>query len=122
MTRLSLHLLARMERKDLAKVLEYDFAVAVSEYARNAGWQVSYTRKSGYKDASGKWRGLSPMGEPDLRMARYRGGDDWRVLFVELKRERGVLRPDQARWLHALGPYGRLWRPRDAAQIMETLG
>jgi hypothetical protein len=117
MSRLSLPMLARMERADLAKVLEEPFAVAVSEYARNAGWLVAYTRKSGYKDSAGKWHGLSPHGEPDLRMAR-RG----RYIAAELKTMRGRVRPEQEQWLNAIGDNGYLWRPSDADYIMRVLG
>ena len=109
-------MLARMERTDLAMVLEYDFAVAVSEYARQHKWLVAYTRKSGYKDAVGVWHGLSPHGEPDLRMARA-----GIYIAAELKTMSGKVTPEQEDWLAELGAHGRLWRPSDAAGIMETL-
>jgi len=46
---------------------------------------------------------------------------DGKVLLVELKKEKEKPSPEQEAWLLALGPHGRLWRPRDAATIMEDL-
>jgi hypothetical protein len=44
------------------------------------------------------------------------------VLIVpENKTDTGRLRPGQAEWLDALGPHGRLWRPRDWPEVHAEL-
>lgn len=56
------------------------------------------------------------IGFPDLVLCR-----DGVVIIAELKAEKGVLGPMQKKWLTALGPLGRLWRPSDWNIIMEEL-
>jgi hypothetical protein len=53
-------------------------------------------------------------GFPDLVLAR--GGV---VLHVELKSEKGKVRPEQSEWLAELG--GEIWRPSDWPGIQERL-
>lgn len=62
----------------------------------------------------------SAAGFPDLVLVRAP-----RVVFAELKSERGAMRDDQFRWLEALGNCNtvesHLWRPTDLAEIEEVL-
>lgn len=59
-------------------------------------------------------------GFPDLVLAR-RG----RIIFAELKSEKGTLDPDQKIWLEHLDPSDEyeiyVWRPSDRREIEETL-
>jgi len=109
-------MLAQMTQAGLRTVSEHNFSVAVVAFARDHGWLVHYERRSGHVGADGQWRGSGPKGKPDLTLAR-----DGKVLLVELKKEKEKPSPEQEAWLLALGPHGRLWRPRDAATIMEDL-
>ena len=55
-------------------------------------------------------------GLPDLVIAK-----NGRVLLAELKTDTGRLGPGQQDWLDALGPHGRLWRPRDWNDVLADL-
>lgn len=93
----------------------------VIELAKLRGWKVAHFRPA--KTAKG-WR--TPMqgdpGFPDLVLARA-----GRVVFAELKSEKGRLSPGQQGWTEALGrfnPDGQevyVWRPRDRDLIVEVL-
>ena len=100
----------------LRAISEHDLSVAVRIHAENRGWFVWYHKQTGRMGKNGKWQAMAPAGEPDLRFARAGV-----VLFAELKAERGNPTPAQRDALEALGPYGRLWRPRDAAAIIAFL-
>lgn len=100
---------------------EAELQVAVIDLARLRGWLVHHTRPA--RLSSGGWR--TPIqghaGYPDLTMAR--GG---RLVFAELKSQRGRLTPDQAVWINELnGTVAEVyvWRPSDwlSGVIMETL-
>lgn len=56
----------------------------------------------------------SRPGFPDLVLVHERTG---RLIFAELKAEKGRVRPDQAKWLALLGKQNEahLWRPSDLA-------
>jgi hypothetical protein len=112
----NLAMIAQMETKALRAILELDFNKAIVAYAQSQGFLVHYERRSGHVGKDGQWRGSGPKGKPDLTLAR--GGV---VLLAELKRETGKPSPEQLEWLEALGEHGRLWKPRDAGAIMETL-
>ena len=89
-------------------VRERHFQQAVMDCARLLGWRVYHTFDS---------RRSNP-GFPDLVLVRDR------VVFAELKTERGQLSRDQAEWLDALGAAGaeaHLWRPADWPTIDATL-
>lgn len=112
----NLAMMAQMDPPALGTILEHDFAVAVREYAEARGWVVGYMKRTGYLGKDGKWKGMAPKGEPDHRFARNG------VYFAaELKTETGTQSPAQLVWGAALGPHGRLWRPRDAEAIMKEL-
>jgi len=91
-------------------ITERDFAQAVVEYARATGWLVWRTWNSKH----------SPAGEPDLRMVRPP-----RVIYAELKRERGRLTPAQEQAIDLLdkcpGVETYLWKPSDWPRIEKIL-
>jgi hypothetical protein len=94
---------------------EAQFQQRVVDLAKLTGWHYVHYRPAWQ---AGKWR--TPMtgdkGAPDLLLAR-RGV----VIFAELKTDAGRLTPEQNAWLRAIGPHGRVWRPRDWPAIAAEL-
>lgn len=87
-------------------VTEAQLQSEVEKIAMRAGWRIYHTRRS---------KG-SAEGFPDL--VAVRGN---RVLYAELKTQRGVVSAEQTKWLDDLAGAGceaYLWRPSD----MEELG
>jgi hypothetical protein len=87
----------------------------VTSYARAHHWLAYHTHRSDH----------SPAGFPDLCMVRGR-----RIVFAELKREKGKTTPAQDQWLKALllvadvsggAVQVYVWRPSDVGTIMEVL-
>ncbi len=79
---------------------ERQLSDAVSEAAKLLGWHAYHTHDSR----------RSAAGFPDWTFARDR------VIFAELKTEKGVLSVDQDLWLDALDRAGaevHIWRPAD---------
>ncbi|MGV9840031.1 VRR-NUC domain-containing protein [Nocardia niigatensis] len=99
----------------MAPMLEADLQTTVIEMARLYGWKVVHLRPA--RTAHG-WRTAyeGDSGVPDLILAR-RG----RVLLVELKSDKGRVKPEQQAWLVEAGENGRLWRPKDLELIKEEL-
>jgi VRR-NUC domain len=97
-------------RQVAAPPSERQFMAAVIEYATLVGWRVYHTH-----DAR-----RSAAGFPDLTLVR-----NDRLAFVELKTEKGRVRPAQAEWLAALERCGacdvHVWRPADWPAIEATL-
>jgi hypothetical protein len=95
---------------------EADLQRAVIDAAHTFGWMAHHTRPAQYQ--SGRW--ATPIqGDPgfvDLVLVR-----DGVVLFVELKAEKGRIRPEQMRWIVELG--GIVWRPEHwtSGEIVGTL-
>ena len=93
--------------------LEKDFQRRVEEYARLEGWHVYSVPDS---------RRVSLSGYPDLTMWRVL---DKRLIFAELKREKGRLRPQQEVILEELRQLGvaevYVWRPSNWNEILDTL-
>ncbi len=91
-------------------VSEKAFQVQIVRLAKLRDWLVYYTWRSKH----------SPAGFPDLVLVKGR-----RLLFVECKREKGKLTPDQEIWIDALKETSCckvfLWRPGDWPQIIEIL-
>jgi hypothetical protein len=80
---------------------EKQFEAAVVEYARLHSWVTYHTHDSR----------RSPEGFPDLVLAR---GD--KLLFAELKSDRGRLSDAQLQWIEVLQRTGAVvcvWRPSD---------
>lgn len=89
-------------RKLALAMSEADLLSNIREMARMAAWMVYHTHDSR----------RSEVGFPDCVLVRRS-----RVLFVELKSEKGKPSPAQIEWLHALMLTRRvetfLWRPSD---------
>jgi len=97
---------------------EREFERTVLETLRLFGWRFTHFRAA---RTSKGWR--TPLsgdpGFPDIVAVRGK-----RILYIELKAERGRLSDDQGRWLAALGLAGadvHCWRPSDWPVIEETL-
>lgn len=92
---------------------EREFQARVTELARINGWSVYSVPDS---------RRATLSGYPDLTMWRT---SDRRLIFAELKRERGRISPaqeiiiGQLRALRLAEVY--LWKPSDWPEIVETL-
>lgn len=91
---------------------EESFQAAVIDLARHAGWLVWHAYDS---------RRSSP-GFPDLTLVNPPAG---RVIFAELKTQRGRVRPEQRTWLWALEKCPSvevaLWRPSQWDEIVAAL-
>jgi hypothetical protein len=91
-------------------ITERDFQAQVLELAHLCGWLAYHTWTSVH----------SPSGYPDLTLARAP-----RVIFAELKSQRGRVTPAQCDWLEELrrcpGTECYLWRPSDFAEISRVL-
>lgn len=91
------------------EISEKNFEQLVKEAARVNNWLYYHT-----------WRSIhSPAGFPDCVMVR-----DDRLIFAELKTEKGKLMPAQQQWLEALAETEVevfLWRPSDWEEITEVL-
>lgn len=102
----AIEVMARVTPSVLEQIPEKEFLAAVVDYALLRDWQVYHTYHSR----------RSERGFPDLTLARRA-----EVLFRELKTEKGKLTGEQRQWGLSLGGYWRVWRPSDAAQIIEEL-
>lgn len=109
----------RRERDKLRRAVarsqtEAEFQAAVIDLARLRGWLVMHTRPA--RTAKG-W--ATPIqgdkGYPDLTLARHK-----RVVFLELKSQKGRVSADQKHWLEEL-PDANLFRPSDWDEIERLL-
>lgn len=90
---------------------EREFQDALVQFAQLVGWRVAHFRNA----RTGSGAHMTPVaydgrGFPDLVLVRER------VVFVEVKSERGRLRDDQVVWiddLAAAGVEAYVWRPSD---------
>jgi len=100
-----------MHKAILNSISERDFQQMIIQAAELLGWVVYHTYDS---------RRCTP-GYPDLTLIHPGSAS---LLFVELKTERGKLRPEQRLWLETLQAAGvdvRVWRPSDWDTIVATL-
>ena len=91
--------------------------------ARTFGWRVAHFRPG--LNQRGRWMTAvagDGVGFPDLVLVHEQTGD---LLFAELKRDTGRLRPEQERWMKAIRAGGsqrfEVWRPRDFEQVRARL-
>lgn len=98
---------------------EADWQRTVIDTARLFGWRVAHFRPARTKH--GGW--VTPVaadgkGFPDLVLARDR------VIFAELKTQKGKPTPDQDAWARAITAAGLemyLWRPSDLEDVANIL-
>lgn len=103
---------------------EAAFQRAVLEYAHLTGWlsfHVSDSRRQVTRRGKVQWIGDAlTAGFPDLNLARAP-----RVIYAELKSEKGRLTSKQQRWIEELsgcpGVEVYAWRPSDWAAIERVL-
>lgn len=103
------------------KASEKQWQQTVIEIAQRFGWRVAHFRTS--RTGSGGYATAvqaDGAGYPDLTLTR-----GTRLLFVELKTDKGRLSPEQAAWLTALSTAApgcvAVWRPRDWAEVEQAL-
>jgi len=91
------------------RISEKDFEGQIRDLAKLFGWLYYHT-----------WRSIhSPAGFPDVVMVRPP-----RLIFAELKSEKGQVSDKQKEWLEALKETGVevfLWRPSDLDEIVGVL-
>lgn len=97
-------------RDVMAKAMSEDqlLSCVVDMARKQYGWRVHHCRPA--MSRSGKWA-THIQGDPgfvDLVLAK-----EGRVLFVELKSERGKVSPDQDAWLFDLDVQAMVLRPTD---------
>ena len=92
------------------KMTEKELSRQIVREAKNCGWLVARTWLSKF----------SPAGEPDLRMVR-----NGKLLFWELKSDKGKVSTSQQEWLDALalvpGIDVRVVRPTDLEEAYRFL-
>jgi hypothetical protein len=91
------------------RVTEKALQEAIVKFARQRGWRVYHTYDS---------RRSAP-GFPDLVLVRRR-----KLIFAELKSEKGKITDEQERWRSALNEAEQtyfVWRPNDLERVFEIL-
>lgn len=106
------------------EISEREFQGRVIDLAQTVGWLVAHfhdSRRQVTRKGTGErfWVGdQDAVGFPDLVLVRDR------VVYAELKREKGRLRPEQIAWQAALlaaGAEHHVWRPSDWPAIERLL-
>jgi hypothetical protein len=100
-------------------VNESDFQKIVIKLAQHYGWLVHHALPSMNKRGVWATHELGDHGFPDLVLAHPSG----RVIFAELKSDKGKVSPLQSRWLSVLeqGAVVWVWRPSDLEWIAQYL-
>ena len=99
---------------------EAEFQKLVIQYAQHNRWRTAHFRAC--LNQRGKWQTAvqgDAKGFPDLVLVRER------VIYAELKAQKGVIRPEQKQWrdwLKAANAEHHLWRPSDWPDIERILG
>ena len=101
------------------EVKEADFQKIVINLAKMHGWLVHHPLPSMNKRGIWATHELGDHGFPDLVLAHPTG----RVIFAELKSDKGKVSPLQSRWLSVLeqGAVVWVWRPADLDWIASYL-
>jgi len=97
--------------KSTIPVTEADLREQVRDLAKLFGWKMQFTWLS--------WH--SPKGFPDVFLAHP---IQKRIMWAELKSEKGKLSPEQEAWLQLLRDCGQeayVWRPGDIEEIARIL-
>ena len=96
-------------------MLEAELQTNIIQLAKTYGWLVHHDLPA--QTGKGAWltRTQGDAGFPDLVLAK-----NGRVLFLELKSEKGKTTPAQDAWMHATGAL--LVRPSDLEYIAYLLG
>ncbi|MPZ14310.1 MAG: hypothetical protein GEU73_07775 [Chloroflexi bacterium] len=102
-------------QRRLAMMTETDFLRAVVTEAHRNGWRLHHQRPCRTKDG---WASaiIGDKGFPDMCLVR--GG---KVMFWELKSEKGRVSEDQQRWIDQLGSVAMVLRPSDWPYIEKAL-
>lgn len=109
---------------DGRRITEKAFEHQVIQYARLMGWRIWKDRATNRRRrcaSCGAWSAgaRNPAGLPDLILIRRP-----RLVWVELKAERGRLSDDQRAWIEDLRASGQecyLWRPSEWRKVEEKL-
>ena len=100
-----------VQKIDRIAVTEADLREQIRDLCGLFGWKMYFS-----------WTSIhSPRGFPDLVLANP---EHKRVIFAELKREKGKVTEDQKAWLKALLDCGQecyVWRPADIEMIARIL-
>ena len=106
----------------MLNISEADFQDQIIELAHLCDWTVAHFRPAQKRD--GTWRTAvqaDGTGFPDLVLVRPP-----RLLFAEVKSEKGTVTSEQLMWLTVLAECwsgeAYLWRPSDWDEIVEVLG
>jgi hypothetical protein len=114
---------ALSEPKVLGPVTEAEWTAQVIRLAQERGFLVAHFRTARIARPDGSVYYQTPVqadgtGFPDLVLVRER------VLWVELKTDKGSLRKEQKEWMRQL-QFARqecyVWRPRDLPEILKVL-
>jgi len=93
------------------RVTERDLREQVRDLCKLFGWKMYFS-----------WTSIhSPRGFPDLVLANP---EQKRVIFAELKSDKGTVTPQQQEWLDTLEACGQevyVWKPGDIEGIAEIL-
>ena len=104
-------------------MLESEYQAQIIELAQFRGWLVAHFRTSRTQRADGSVFYQTAIaadgkGFPDLVLVRER------VIFAEIKTDKGRLSDEQKAWRDALlasGAEWYCWKPRDFDNVMEVL-
>lgn len=116
--------LSAAARRTGVDMSEKAFQAGVLDYAERTGWKTAHFHSTirHVREKDGSYRTIgdkAAAGFPDLILTRRE-----RLVFAELKREKGRPAPSQIAWIDALMATSAevyLWFPRDWTQIESTL-
>lgn len=109
--------------RELRAMTEAQFLNRVKYRARKHGWKLFHVHPALVGGPEGRMVTATTKdgkGFPDCLLAK----PGRQLIFAELKRETGVVAPEQWAWLELLidsGQYAVVWRPSDLPLIEEVL-